>query len=125
MKPVNLILAIFLGLVLSGCASKTQTANPVPPIQEHTAKNPISVTLYTGNQKPEKPYVVLGHETVSKYNRVGIKRQEANLKDSIRHLAAKKGGDAVIEITNHADSISYTVISYKNMPVDTSKIDKV
>lgn len=55
---------------------------------------------------------------------MGIKRQEANLKDSIRRLAANKGGDAVIEITNHVDSISYTVISYKNSLADTMSTDK-
>jgi hypothetical protein len=131
MKLINLILYVSFGLVLSGCATTTKSntiATPAPtaPIQpqKNTAKNPISVTIYAGKQKPEKPYVVLGHETVSKYNIVGIKRQEANLKDSIRHLAATLGGDAVIEITNQVDSISYTVISYKNSIADTVSTDK-
>lgn len=121
MKLINLILYVSIGLVIFGCVTTTQsdkTASSATASQ--TQKNPISVTIYTGKQKPEKPYVVLGHESVSKYNIVGIKRQEANLKDSIRHLAAKRGGDAVIEITNHLDSISYTVISYKNSLADTN-----
>lgn len=131
MKLINLILCVSFGLALAGCASTNQSnkiASPTPTAtiqpQKNAGKNPISVTIYTGKQKPIKPYVVLGHETVSKYNIVGIKRQEANLKDSIRHLAATRGGDAVIEITNHTDSISYTVISYKNSLTDTMNTDK-
>lgn len=131
MKPIYLILVIFFGLMLSGCASTTKTKKIITPTptsttQKHknSVKNPIAVTLYTGKQKPEKPYVVLGHESLSKYNVVGIKRQEANIKDSMRSLAAIQGGDAVIEIMNHLDSISYTVISYKKSPVDVSKTDK-
>lgn len=125
MKLINLIFYVSIGLVISGCVSTTKTNKIATPAvttqsQKNTVKNPISVTIYAGKQKPEKPYVILGHESVSKYNIVGIKRQEANLKDSIRHLAAKRGGDAVIEITNHLDSISYTVISYKNSLAETN-----
>lgn len=118
MKLINLILYVSIGLVIFGCVTTTKS-NKTSTTVPQTQKNPISVTIYTGKQKPEKPYVVLSHESVSKYNIVGIKRQEANLKDSIRHLAAKRGGDAVIEIKNHLDSISYTVISYKNSVIDT------
>lgn len=129
MKPIYVICIVSFGLALSGCVSTTKTNKIATPAtttqQKKSVKNPIAVTLYIGKQKPEKPYVVLGHQTVSKYNFVGIKRQEANLKDSMRHLAATQGGDAVIEITNHADSISYTVISYKNLSVDTPKTNKV
>lgn len=130
MKLINLILYVSFGLVLSACATTAKSnkiatsTSSVTTQSQNTTKNPIAVTIYTGKQKPEKPYVVLGQETVSKYNIVGIKRQEANLKDSIRHLAARRGGDAVIEITNHVDSISYTVISYKNSLVDTVNTDK-
>ncbi len=122
MKLTHLIVIVSFGLALSGCTSTAKSNNATLSIKKSPPViNPISVTLYTGKQKPHKPYVVLGHETVSKYNMVGIKRQEANLKDSIRHLAATRGGDAVIEITNHPDSISYTVISYKTPSTDTDK----
>jgi biopolymer transport protein ExbD len=128
MKLINFMFYVSIGLAISGCvttkSNKIATPAATTQSQKNTAKNPISVTIYTGKQKPEKPYVVLGHESVSKYNIVGIKRQEANLKDSIRRLAANKGGDAVIEITNHVDSISYTVISYKNSLADTMSTDK-
>lgn len=123
MKQVYVFFIAALLLAINGCASTAKTnkmSNISKPIV-NTIKNPIAVTLYTGMQKPEKPYVVLGQQTVSKYNFVGIKRQEANIKDSIRRLAAKKGGDAVIEITNHPDSISYTVISYQNTSTDIIK----
>jgi len=121
MKLNYVFLMVSFGLTLFGCVTTSHKTAPQPSAPINTAKNPISVTIYTGKQKPEKPYVVLGHESVSKYNIVGIKRQEANLKDSIRHLAAKRGGDAVIEITNHVDSVSYTVISYKNSTGETNK----
>lgn len=125
MKLIYMFFIALLFLAINGCVSTLKTNKVMSDASKKYAispiKNPIAVTLYTGKQKPEKPYIVLEHQTVSKYNIVGIKRQEANIKDSIRRLAAKKGGDAVIEITNYPDSISYTVISYQNVSTDSIK----
>jgi hypothetical protein len=130
MKPTNLLLIVSFGLALlvfvSTARSNTiDNSRPALPTQEdNNPTNSIYVILYSDGQKPEKPYVILSQDTVSKYNSVGIKRQKANLNDSIRDLAAKKGGDAVIEVKNTPDSITYTVISYRNSMNDAITTDK-
>ena len=77
-------------------------------------KNPITVAMYTDGQKPASPYKILGTETISKFNYVGIKRQTASIHDAMRNLAAKMGGDAVINIAHDDKSVPETVISYQN-----------
>lgn len=111
-------------LHLSACVT-TNTANKSPKLALTTEKkpielsrhdvnkNPLSVTLYTGKRNPNKPYIILGKESVSKFNRVGIKRQEANIRDAMRHVAATLGGDAVINISHDANSVTGTVIAYE------------
>lgn len=129
MRIIYLFSILYIGLSLSGCTSNSHTSNVTktskssisvkkqPQVSATTLKkNPLSVKLFTGKLKPEKPYVVIGKETVSKYNTVGIKRQEANIRDTMRHYAATLGGDAVINITHDANSISGIVIAYKNKP---------
>lgn len=76
-------------------------------------KNPINVSLYTKGEKPKNSYKILGIEAVSKYNRVGIKKQEACIHDSLRSLAAKMGGDAVINIKYDKKIVEGTVITYQ------------
>lgn len=112
------IFIICAGLILTGCASNTQkkTSSPQKPATVKTKvshKNPISVKLYSGKSQPEAPYVVLGKHTVSKYNLVGIKRQEAHIRDAMKSHAATLGGDAVINITHDANTVTGTVIAYK------------
>lgn len=124
MKTIYILIAIFIISILTGCAtSKTSTPANTPAasvkkpaaLTEHAMKkNPITVAFYTGASKPEKPYIVLGKETVSKYNKVGIKRQEAHIRDAMRHIAATLGGDAVINISHDANSVTGTIIAYKD-----------
>ena len=64
---------------------RRQTHHP----QTHSAshKDPINVSFLT-IVKPDRPYQVLGKANVAKYNPVGIKRQEATLRDLMREQAA-------------------------------------
>ena len=88
--------------------TKTQTsANPMPP------KDPVTVSFYSNDKPLKHPYKILGKATVSKYNLVGIKRQEAVLKDKLRNLAAAAGGDAVINITRSKDAVTGTIITFE------------
>jgi hypothetical protein len=126
MKTLYLLGVIYIGLALTSCASlgndpsndqavtkaaaKTVAKSPahqVPP------KNPLTVSFYPKGNNPKHPFKVIGTETVSKYNTVGIKRQEAIIRDAMRKIAAAMGGDAVIDITHDQKVVTGTVVSYE------------
>lgn len=100
-------------LVLWGCTTVEKTIPPVnkPMPTKPSQKNPMNVTLFTNGKKPTAPFKIIGTETVSKYNFVGIKRQEAHIRDVMRNLAANLGGDAVINISHQDKNIVGTVIA--------------
>lgn len=121
MRTTCILIAFFLVLTLSGCATSTNnTTNSHTSEKKSTnlsentiQKNPLTVALFKGKEKPKKPYVILGKETISKYNKVGIKRQEANILDVMRHMAASAGGDAIINISHDAKTVTGTIIAFK------------
>jgi len=124
MRIIYLLLPVFLGFVLSNCSemkaetpqvTATQNTNKTTPPLKKCHKNPMTVSFYTNGNNPKQPYVVLGKETVSKYNFVGIKRQQASIHDAMRNLAANMGGDAVINITHTDKSVTGTVVTYKQL----------
>lgn len=91
----------------------TKITSPVQPSQD---KNPMTVSFYT-HGKPEKPYVVVGKEVVSKFNTAGVKRQRASIHDAMRTLAAAMGGDAVINITHDTNTVRGEVVAYPKVLV--------
>lgn len=116
MRILYPLIIIYIGFVLSSCASPT-CCTPVShtsPIKTalNSHKDPLSISFYPTNLKPKKPYSVLGEENISKYNTAGIKRQEASVREAMRELAASMGGDAVIDIKHDAQTISGTVVAY-------------
>ena len=125
MRIVYLLSVIFISLALSNCASVEQPANnqihpaatsnvPItPPTCKEMRKrhNPYAVSFYTKGH-PKLPYEVVGEESISKFNVVGHKRQEAYIRDGMRELAAAMGGDAVIDIKHDSKSISGTVVAF-------------
>lgn len=122
MKSLYLLIIIYIGFYLIGCAGttnhpnysqntkQTNQANAINP----QAKDPLTVTMYNDSQKPSNRYKILGTETISKFNYNGIKRQIASIHDAMRNLAAKMGGDAVINIAHDDKTVTGTVISYEN-----------
>ena len=101
MKFTAIGITFILCFQLLGCATPVkQEKKPTTVSKKTTSKNPMAIALYTGENKPNKPYVIIGKKTISKFNPGGIKRQEANLRDVMRHTAANIGGDAVIDILN-------------------------
>lgn len=112
MKAISVLIIVYAVLFLCGCSTnKTTVATPI-------TKDPIAVNMYKEGQKPPLPYKVLGKEIVSKYNFVGMKRQEACIRDAMRNLAAKMGGDAIINITRDGKSVSGTVIAFEQSSQD-------
>lgn len=117
-----LFLMMTMVLFLTGCASHKcceQTAQPCCDLtaknnSTSSKKNPISIAFYKENEKPTTPYKVVGKETVSQYNLVGIKRQEASIHDAMRDLAASMGGDAIIDVVHDDKTVSGTVIGFED-----------
>lgn len=119
MRTLYLLGLIYIALFLSSCTTTTHTENP-PPAKPcascHAEKDPLNVS-FLNSEPPGRPYHVLGKATVSQYNKVGIKRQEATVKDLMSQLAAAQGGDALMNIRKHGDEITGTVISYQQILV--------
>lgn len=118
MRLVYSFIMIYVALTLSACATTRQQPVDKPLLstastsfKDKTHKDPIEIAVYVEG-KPLHPYKVIGTETISKYNTVGVKRQEAVIRDAMRNLAASMGGDAVINIMNEDKTITATVIVY-------------
>lgn len=121
MKALYLLIIIYIAIVATGCSSLSTGTLPSPSNKTSSTpptpqKNPLNVALYL-HETPQQPFVVIGHETISKYNLGGIKRQEAYLHDTMRNLAASVGGDAVMNVKHDNNNITATIIAFSNKQV--------
>jgi hypothetical protein len=136
MRTLYLLIMINISFVLTSCASinaekpvdNSSQATPTtipgekaqpqpyipppgcPPIKKD--KNPLAVSFYKNDTQISHNYKVIGTGIVSKYNTVGIKRQEASIQDNMRKIAAAMGGDAIINVTRNNKVVSGTVVSF-------------
>lgn len=134
MRTLYLLIMINIGLLLTSCASlndehpvdrlqknpqSTQTTTKksssyIPPSTcAPVKKNPLSVSFYQKGASLQHTYKVLGVKSVSKYNKAGIKRQEACIRDNMRKIAANMGGDAVIEENRTNKVVTGTIVSFE------------
>jgi PBP1b-binding outer membrane lipoprotein LpoB len=114
--PLNII---YIALFLCNCSSMNAPPQPVTStttVITHPKKNPVEVSFLT-NTDLARPYKIVGKATVSKFNIVGIKRQEATIRDIMRQFAASLNGDALIDVTHNDKAISATIIAYKQVVV--------
>ena len=100
MRIRNVLLVISTGLLISACAS-------------HHSKNPQQITLYDSKNTPETSYRVIGTATVSRYNLIGMQRNDVTLQQMIKTLAAANGGDGIINIERETHQISGDIIAYQ------------
>lgn len=112
MKPLYLLILLYTGLSLLGCATHDKSVSP-PKTNTLAKKDPIAIIFYPNGKSPADHYTVLGEGTVSKYNQAGFKKQTASIHDSMRNLAVAMGGDAIINIKHHDKFITGTVIAYQ------------
>jgi hypothetical protein len=96
---------------VSSSNDMNNTPATAPP-KCHHKKNPLNVS-FLKSQNPQRPFLVVGQTKVSKFNLVGIKRQEATLREMLSQEAASLGGDAVINIKHDDRTVTATVIAYK------------
>ena len=108
--------------ISTGNTSSPQPKIPPPgcaPLKKD--KNPLAVSFYKNESQIKHNYKVIGTGIVSKYNTVGIKRQEAFIQDNMRKIAAAMGGDAVINVTRNSNVVSGTVVSFDEDEVKEKK----
>jgi hypothetical protein len=127
MKTLYLLGAIYIALITQGCTttdlaqpappSTTATELPLKPTQNHHHKDPLNVSFITPEKQLNLPYQVVGKATVSKFNAVGVKRQEATIRDIMRQLAASLDGDAVMDVKRDKGIVTAKVIAYKQLIV--------
>ncbi len=119
MRTLYLLLFIYTGLFLSACSTldnQNNTLKKQNKTTQHAAaqsKDPLAVAVYSKEPCSSLPYTVVGTAVVSQYNHGGIKRQEACIRDAMRHLAAKMGGDAVINLDKGGKIVTGTVIAFQ------------
>jgi hypothetical protein len=131
MRIDNVLFLIALTYCLASCQTQTTPTNR-PPTQVATnliqrqnitkltaesypAKNPKSITVYNDKKTPHTGYRVIGVASVSKYNLLGIKRQEKTLNDMMKKLAASIGGDGLINISQNKEGMKANVIAYQRI----------
>lgn len=123
MRILNLLVLAGAALALSSCSSLNSTQSANAQVQktdkktvhvQKNKKNPMAVSFYPSTRNLKIPYRVIGRETISKYNFVGIKRQEASIHDAMRAMAASMGGDAIVDIQHSDTTVTGTVITYQS-----------
>ncbi len=105
-KVVLLIPIVFL--ILSSCTTVQDISTKTKDIftrhgvtrvkgKAYSPTNPHFVVLTTV-KVITRPYEVIGHVSVKRYNLVGIKRQQGVIDDLMKEDASKIGGNAIVNI---------------------------
>lgn len=129
MRMPNLIIVSAIAMLIGGCTttgqSGTQVAanfihrqNVIPTTSEtYPAKNPQTVAVYSKEHKPLTPYRIIGEATISKYNLLGMQRQENTLNKMMKSLAASMGGDGIMNVSMNNDHMKASIIQYQKIMI--------
>lgn len=82
---------------------------------KHYAKPGNTIAFYPQAFSIKRPYRIIGKETVSRYNVLGMERQPRSLDELLRRHAASMGGDAVMNISKDSQKVEATVISFEKV----------
>lgn len=81
--------------------------------EPYPAKDPVKVVLYKKDEAPIHPYKIIAKAKISQYNIIGFKRQSSTVNTLMKNLAAKAGGDGVININNNHHEVQGSIITFK------------
>ncbi|MBA3660702.1 MAG: hypothetical protein H0W64_03160 [Gammaproteobacteria bacterium] len=121
-----IVLTIVSTTLLNGCMVKNSSTHTTKHFinqqnvtamtkQKYPPKNPSHVKFYSGAERPQTPYRVIGVATVSKYNLIGKPRNEEIVNDMMKKLAASIGGDALINFNHKDEIIRANVIQFRRI----------
>jgi len=127
MRKALLLYVYCFACTLMGCTTTT-SESPTTAItlkkghayltylnSQHKPKRGNSIAFYSKESAIKHPYRIIGKETISRYNIIGLERQPQTLDELMKNLAASMGGDAIINITTDKQKIEGTVVSFEKV----------
>ena len=120
---ICLAVAVFL---MMGCASNISShssklslnnrAHTSTSLEVFPSNNLQKIALYQqGDPPPARPYKIIGTGVVSKYNLLGMKRENNTLHTLLQRLAASAGGDAVINVQHDDKTVKGNIITFQRI----------
>lgn len=122
-----LLTVMVIAYLLAGCATHGQSTTQIASNfikrqqilattkKQYLPKSPHAIVFYPPHSKPLMPYRIIGIARVSKYNLIGLPRQDDTLQVMMKNLAASIGGDGVIHLSNQGDEIQAHVIVFQRV----------
>lgn len=127
MRTLTLTVTIAIMFALSSCTATRQSTTQVAANflnrqsvvattnEIYPAKNPEKIAVYTPRKTPHAAYRVIGIAKISKYNMLGMQRQEQTMQDMMKNLAASIGGDGIMNVSHDPKFMHAKIIAFQKI----------